>query len=89
MRRLGIESGSTAWKAAMLTTIPPTQITGIKSSKTNIYCLYFFSFLSSLLIIYAAFKNVSAGSFTVRTQHNNHCIILNLSAEWFGRMVLP
>ena len=25
MRRPGIEPGSTAWKAAMLTTIPPTQ----------------------------------------------------------------
>ena len=41
LRRPGIEPGSTAWKAAMLTTIPPTPLRGtrgqIKSHSHNLF----------------------------------------------------
>ena len=36
MRRPGIEPGSTAWKAAMLTTIPPTHSTNFSINKLSI-----------------------------------------------------
>ena len=36
MRWPGIEPGSTAWKAAMLTTIPPTLV----KSKQRVKCIY-------------------------------------------------
>ena len=36
LRRPGIEPGSTAWKAAMLTTIPPTPLAGVQAQ----LCLY-------------------------------------------------
>ena len=43
MRRPGIEPGSTAWKAAMLTTIPPTLVNlqHISIIKQSYYCQFF------------------------------------------------
>ena len=35
LRRPGIEPGSTAWKAAMLTTIPPTPVGMERAAKGN------------------------------------------------------
>ena len=46
LRRPGIEPGSTAWKAAMLTTIPPTHSDHIRPFRgTKVFSLHFLSFL--------------------------------------------
>ena len=51
MRRPGIEPGSTAWKAAMLTTIPPTLSINLRINWLSIHGQVFFD--------ESAFDNIS------------------------------
>ena len=46
MRRPGIEPGSTAWKAAMLTTIPPTLVMYIFKMKLRLVTCLWYMFIS-------------------------------------------
>jgi hypothetical protein len=53
MRRPGIEPGSTAWKAAMLTTIPPTlscQILNLALLRFNIFQKTIFQLTTSIYV---------------------------------------